>query len=59
MTFQITPLAAKVNNLNGKNIIQKQHAIQTIDLSQITPGIYLIKVETENKTFSRKIIIYE
>ena len=52
-------ISVEVFNLNGKNIIQKQNAIQTIDLSQINPGIYLIKVETENKTFSRKIIIYE
>ena len=32
---------------------------QTIDLSQMSPGVYILQVETVPKTYSRKIMNYE
>ena len=52
-------ITVDVYSLNGKRIIHKQQPTQTIDLSQISPGVYILQVETAHKTYSRKIMIYE
>ena len=52
-------ITVDVYNLNGKRIIHKHQATQTLDLSQMSPGVYILQVETAHKTYSRKIMIYE
>ena len=52
-------ITVDVYSLNGKRIIHKQQATQGLDLSQMSPGVYILQVETAHKTYSRKIMIYE
>ena len=43
-----------------EKIIKKQQVNNTLDLSQVSPGVYIVKVKTaHNKSYSRKIMIYE
>lgn len=49
----------EVCSLDGKRLIQKNQTTNTIDLSEIVPGIYILRVETNREIHSRKIMIHE
>ena len=48
----------KISDLTGKTIIEKVNIQQneTIDLSSYESGIYIIKIQTDNKIFTTKIM---
>ncbi len=50
-----------LTNMNGSSVVEslKPVTIVTIDVSSLTPGIYIINVATEDKTYSHKIIKIE
>ena len=45
----------KISSLSGQTILEAKSS-EKIDLSHISQGIYLLSIETKNRTFTRKII---
>ena len=51
-----TTFTTSIYDMNGRLLIQANET-PTIDLSELKNGIYLVKVATEGKEFSRKITV--
>ena len=52
-----TVLAVQINDLSGKNVLKINNPTNTINLSDVTRGIYFIKVITSDGEFLNKLII--
>ena len=50
-----------LTSMNGSTVVKatKPVTMVTLDVSSLTPGIYIINVATEDKTYSRKIMKVE
>lgn len=50
-----------LTSMSGSTVVKatKPVTIVTLDVSSLTPGIYIINVATEDKTYSRKIMKVE
>ena len=46
-----------INNLHGKKLIQKSNT-NSISLSQLPRGVYILNVKSSNSIFSKKIILH-
>jgi 1,4-alpha-glucan branching enzyme len=49
----------EVYGLDGKLLIQNDQVSNTLDVRQMLPGVYLLRIETANNIHSRKILIHE
>ncbi|MFW6277506.1 MAG: T9SS type A sorting domain-containing protein, partial [Prolixibacteraceae bacterium] len=45
-----------VIDFNGRKVLQKQTFNKTLDVSQLKPGNYILKINSENKTFYKKFV---
>jgi hypothetical protein len=48
-----------INDLNGRPLftsIEKSASLLNVDLSSIDPGVYIIKITSENQSYIRKIL---
>ena len=55
----VTPAKYTLNELNGKVVIEKESwSNETqIDVTGITPGLYVLKINAEGKIYYRKIVV--
>lgn len=47
---------AKVFSLNGALLIHKKHDFHFIDISNLSKGVYFLKLESDNGEFMKKIV---
>lgn len=55
-TNQLKVHKIRVYTLTGEQLILIPNNIKSIDLSHLSSGVYVIHIETENRTFYRKIV---
>jgi len=49
------PLDVEVYNIAGEMIIRK-YAVSQVDLSALSPGIYMLRLRTESTTITRRVV---
>lgn len=49
--------SVEIFNLFGKSVLKEEYVNETIDVSNITSGVYMLKVNSEKSSSTRKIVI--
>lgn len=52
-----SPSKIKIYNIQGQLLKSYQHVNNTIDISDLQPGVYFLKLQMRNKTLVRKVVV--
>lgn len=52
-----SPSKIKIYNIQGQLLKSFQHVNNTIDISDLQPGVYFLKLQMRNKTLVRKVVV--
>ena len=51
-----TPGVVDIYNMNGKKVLENSSFSSKLNISELPPGIYMIKITTKNQIFTKKLI---
>jgi hypothetical protein len=52
-----SPISVCVSDMSGRSVIVEETVTDSINISSLTNGIYLIKVSTAGNTYIKRIVI--